>query len=341
MTDQVTEIGLILYPGVQMAAVLGMSDLFGAANGVVARRRQGAARVLRIAHWQDGVRIHDTLPEAETTPAVLIVPPSFGEPIPREAALLHADWLRKCHSNGAALGSICTGAFVLGETRLLDGRTVTTHWTFDEQMRERFPKVRLDLDRMVIEDGDIITGGGAMSWVDVGLKLVDRFLGPDVMVETARTLLVDPPHREQRYYSGFAPHLSHGDADVLKVQHWLQATGAREIELSRLAEEAGLQERTFLRRFKKATDLTATEYIQRLRISKARELLQFGSLTVDQIAWEVGYGDTSAFRKVFTKIVGLTPAGYRQRFRVYVSQTGKQKEPRRGRKMSQNSYRPS
>lgn len=316
MPDQIAEIGLLLYPGAQMAAVLGMTDLFGTANGIVSARRQNAARPLRISHWQDGARVHDSGPDAETSPAVLIVPPAFGSPITRQDALPHAEWLRACHAAGTALGSICTGAVVLAETGLLDGRTITTHWTFDQHMRERFPKVRLDLDRMVVEDGDIITGSGAMSWVDVGLKLVDRFLGPDVMVETARTLLVDPPHREQRYYSGFAPNLTHGDTAVLKVQHWLQASGAKEVELSRLVAESGLEGRTFLRRFKKATGLTTTDYIQRLRMTKARELLQFGTMPVDQVAWEVGYGDTSAFRKVFMRITGLSPAAYRQRFRT-------------------------
>ena len=209
MPDQIAEIGLLLYPGAQMAAVLGMTDLFGTANGIVAARRQNAVQPLRISHWQDGARVHDSAPGADTSPAVLIVPPVFGSPITQQDALPHAEWLRARHAAGTALGSICTGAVVLAETGLLDGRTITTHWTFDQHMRERFPKVRLDLDRMVVEDSDIITGGGAMSWVDVGLKLVDRFLGPDVMVETARTLLVDPPHREQRYYSGFAPNLTH------------------------------------------------------------------------------------------------------------------------------------
>ena len=315
MPDQIAEIGLLLYPGAQMAAVLGMTDLFGTANGIFAARRQNAARPLRISHWQDGARVHDSAPDADTSPAVLIVPPAFGSPITQRDALPHAEWLRARHAAGAALGSICTGAVVLAETGLLDGRTITTHWTFDRHMRERFPKVRLDLDRMVVEDGDIITVGGAMSWVDVGLKLVDRFLGPDVMVETARTLLVDPPHREQRYYSGFAPNLTHGDTAVLKVQHWLQATGAKDVELSRLIAESGLEGRTFLRRFKKATGLTTTDYIQRLRMTKARELLQFGTMPVDQVAWEVGYGDTSAFRKVFLRITGLSPAAYRKRFK--------------------------
>lgn len=214
------------------------------------------------------------------------------------------------------LGSVCAGALVLGETQLLAGRTVTTHWSYDELLVSRVPDARVDTDRLLIDDGDIITAGGAMAWVDLSLKLVDRFLGPTIMLETARVLLVDPPGREQSYYSAFSPRLSHGDTAVLKVQHWLQSTGAKETDLATLARQAGLEPRTFLRRFQKATGYTTTEYVQRLRIGKAREFLQFGDLPVDAIGWEVGYSDPGSFRKVFTRLVGLTPGEYRRRFRV-------------------------
>ncbi len=155
-----------------------------------------------------------------------------------------------------------------------------------------------------------------MAWTDLGLKLVERFLGPVVMAQTARMMLVDPPGREQRYYSGFAPRLTHGDAAIVKAQHFLQASEGKEARLAVLAEPVGLEERTFLRRFQKATGMTATDYAQRLRIAKAQELLQFGQLPVERIAWEVGYSDPGAFRKVFLRIVGLSPGEYRQRFRA-------------------------
>lgn len=203
---------------------------------------------------------------------------------------------------------MCAGAFLLAETGLLNGRAATTHWTYAEAFSQRFPQVALDTDRMIIDDGDIITAGGLMSWTDLGLRLVDRFLGPTAMLGAAQILLIDPPGREQRFYSAFAPRLNHGDTVILGVQHWMQATGGKEAALSVLSRRAGLEERTFLRRFQKATGLTSREYAQRLRVSKARELLQFGSLSVDAIAWEVGYRDPAAFRKVFLRIVGLTPA---------------------------------
>ncbi len=319
---ETVEIGIVLYPGVQMAAALGLTDLFGVADRLARKKRQDQnTPLLRVSHWgregqaETPVRVFDTAPSAEGAPTVLILPPALGDPISRETAALYGDWLRESHGSGITLASVCAGALLLGESGVLATREVTTHWTYGDLLRERFPDVaRVDTDRLVIDDGDIITAGGVMAWTDLGLKMVDRFLGPTVMIETARHLLVDPPGREQRYYSTFSPKLTHGDAAVLKVQHWLQATGAQETSLAALAERAGLEERTFLRRFQKATGLTTTEYVQRLRVGKAQELLQFSTSPIDRIAWKVGYADTGAFRKVFARIVGLTPNEFRRRF---------------------------
>lgn len=313
------EIGLVIYPGAQMAAVLGMTDLFNAATEL-AGRKGGAGQALRVSHWrlEDGVPVRSDASgcaDAASRPCVLVLPPALGDPIPREDAAPFAVWLRECHASGIQLASICAGAFLLGETGLLRGRTITTNWVIAETFEVRFPDVDVDTDRLLSDDGDIVTAGGVMAWVDLGLKLIDRFLGPTVMLEIARQFVIDPPGREQRYYSTFSPRLLHGDAAVLKVQHWLQATEAREVGLDNLAAQAGLEERTFLRRFRKATGLTTTDYCQRLRVAKAQEALQFTSRSVDTIAMDVGYSDPGAFRKVFARIVGLTPGDYRKRFR--------------------------
>lgn len=314
------EIGLVLYPGAQRAAVLGLTDLLTAAVGLAARHGQQEEGSLRISHWEledaDGVptRVFDTAPGISSELTVLILPPSMAPPIAPEQAAPLSEWLRHHHQTGVILSSICAGAFALGETGLLAGRTVTTHWQYAEAFRARFPDACLDADRLIIDEGDLITAGGVMSWTDLGLRLVERFLGPSVMVETARMLLIDPPGREQRYYSVFSPNFKHSDSAVLEVQHWLQVTAARDTALSRLAAQAGLEERTFLRRFQKATGMTTTEYCQRLRVSKAQELLQFSRFPIDRVAWEVGYSDPGAFRKVFTRIVGLRPGDYRRRF---------------------------
>lgn len=316
------QIGILLYPGAQMSAVLGLTDLFHLANRSVKHRNATPSR-LRVRHLRAdgnsspslGFDSDQQAPEEERTSCdVLILPPSLEPPISPAATAPLARWLCKRHAEGAVLASICGGAFVLGETGLLAGRAVTTHWTYAQALQDRFPDARVDPDRLIIDGGDIISAGGLMSWTDLGLKLVDRFLGPVAMAETARMMLVDPPGREQRYYSGFVPRLAHGDAAILKAQHFLQASEGKEAGLSVLAEQAGLEERTFLRRFQKATGLTATDYAQRLRVAKAQELLQFGQQPVERIAWEVGYSDPGAFRKVFLRIVGLPPGAYRQRF---------------------------
>ena len=315
------EIGILNYDGAQAAAVLGMTDLLTAAAGI-ARKRHGVSRAfLRVSHWTraDGKRAPERVftsdpSKGDDRPAVIVIPPGLGDPIAETEARHYADWLRSEHSSGASLCSICKGAFLLGETGLLAGRTVTTHWSYEERLVSRFPDINVNTDRLIIDDGDILTAGGVMAWIDLSLMLIQRFLGPTIMVETARVFLVDPPGREQSYYSAFTPRLNHGDDAILKVQHWLQATGGKEMRLAVLAGHAGLEPRTFMRRFQKATGHTAGEYAQRLRVNKARDLLQFTRDPVDAIAWKVHYNDPGSFRKIFTRIIGLTPAEYRQRF---------------------------
>lgn len=316
------EIGLVSYPESQQAAVLGLTDLFVMGGRVAARHRKQTDPVVRVSHWRQEkpgaspTRVFDSAPGSTEGLTALIAPPSLIQPIDKEKAATWVSWLRAQHSNGVILSSVCAGAFLLAETGLLEGRTVTTHWVYADQFRQRFSGIRLDIDRLVIDDGDLVTAGGLMAWTDLGLRLLARFLGPTVMVETARLMLLDPPGREQRYYSAFSPNLTHGDAAVLKVQHWMQARAAKEIALPKLAAKAGLESRTLMRRFQKATGMTTTEYAQHLRVGKARELLQFATASIDKVAWDVGYGDPGAFRKVFTRIVGLTPGDYRRRFRA-------------------------
>jgi transcriptional regulator GlxA family with amidase domain len=321
------QIGLVLYPDVQQAAVLGLTDLFAVAGKIAASHLGQTESPLLVSHWRCEVPgalpvpVFESAPNVSGTLAALIVPPTLSKPITAQGAQPFTGWLKAHHAHGVIIGSVCAGAFLLGETGLLAQRPATTHWTYVEQFRNRFPQVRLDSDRLIIDDGDIITVGGMMAWTDLGLRLVDRFLGPTVMIKTAQMLLIDPPGREQRHYSVFSPLLTHGDSAVLKVQHWLQASGARDIALSTLAAQAQLEERTFLRRFQKATGMTTTEYCQRLRVGKARELLQFSTLSIERIAWEVGYSDPGAFRKVFTQIIGLSPSEYRRKFHAGPTQS--------------------
>lgn len=319
--DHYVEIGLLSYPDSLISAIYGLNDLFRIAN-LVASRHEGLQRPgIRVSHWQyteagEIECIQDSHPGKPHELVYIILPPSLIEPEPAQAALPISKWLNRNHQRGSTLCSVCAGSFLLAAAGLLKQREATTHWLFSDLMARRFPDTRVNTDKMIIDDGDIITAGGIMAWQDLGLRLVQRILGPTLMLETARFLLIDPALREQKFYSIFSPQLYHGDEPILKVQHWLQANGARDVTLPAMAEKAGMERRTFLRRFQKATGMTPTEYCQHLRIGKGREMLELTQQTVDQIAWSVGYEDPGAFRKVFHKIIGLTPGEYRTRFSV-------------------------
>lgn len=321
-STEIAEIGVLLYPGAQLAAVYGLTDLFQLAGRLAAQLGGGSAAQVRVTHWQtkaagdDPAVVFDTHPQTAAQPAFLIVPPCLGARLEPAVSAKLARWLKSRHAGGASLCSVCVGTFLLAETGLLDGRAATTHWSCGDELARQFPAVRVDADKLIIDDGDIISAGGLMAWTDLGLRLVERLLGSTVAVQTARFLLVDPSGREQRHYSNFSPRLQHGDEAILKVQHWLQATGAKEVSLALMAARAGLERRTFLRRFQAATGMKPTEYCQHVRVAKAREALEFSKRSIDQIAWQVGYADSGAFRKVFLKVVGLSPGDYRRRFGV-------------------------
>jgi transcriptional regulator GlxA family with amidase domain len=162
--------------------------------------------------------------------------------------------------------------------------------------------------------GNIITAGGFLSWVDVGLFLVDRILGPAMRAKTARFVLSDPAAGEARYFTGFAPPQTHGDRAVLKAQEWVHMRDGRGVSLAAMATAAGLERRTLLRRFASATGMTPIKYCWAVRIARARELLEGGDTSQKQIAQSLGYKDVASFARVFRKAVGSAPGAYRKRF---------------------------
>jgi transcriptional regulator GlxA family with amidase domain len=317
------EVGILLYPGAQLASILGLTDMFLVANRFSLEHGGTEARQLAVSHWEDNgfggssiIRTFSSHAPGRQLLDWVIFPPTL-ETQPGGGTLARClDWARAQHARGSVLCSVCGGAFLLAATGLLDGKSATTHWSYSQKIGEEYPRIDFDTAKLIIDHGDVVTAGGLMAWVDVALKLIDRFLSPTVMLATAKYFLVDPAGREQRFYASFTPAMNHGDEAVLKVQRMFHGGGSRGKTVSELAAMVSLGQRTFLRRFERATGLTPTEYVQTLKIGKARELLEFTKLTIQEIAFKLGYEEVSSFGRVFRRIVGLAPRDYRNRFGV-------------------------
>lgn len=223
-------------------------------------------------------------------------------------------WLQQQHQRGCYIASMCTGAFVTAQAGLLDGRCATTHWAFSEQFAQRFPLVNLQTERTVTEDGQIMCSGGSTSGTDLLLHLIRKFASPQLAAECAKKLLVDISARSQTPYACTTFKKSHTDAEILRIQIWLENRIGTSITMEQVADEFGLSMRNFIRRFKAATDQTPILYLQNLRIEKAKHLLESSQLAFDQITQKVGYEDGNSFRRLFKQRVGLVPSTYRKRF---------------------------
>jgi transcriptional regulator GlxA family with amidase domain len=294
------QIQILDYPGAQQSAVLGIRDLMDFAAKLTELSGATAHRA-EICYTPKEGAVAVILP-----PALSLAPP-----------VLPAGWkerLIRLHQGGTVLASVCSGAFLLAETGLVDRRQVTTHWRHAAAFRERFPHVVTDIDRLLVDLGDVVTAGGVMAWTDLTLHMIERFGGRKLMLDVAKMFVVDPPEREQSHYASFLPNFKHADASILTVQHMLQENISATYTLAGLAQAATMSERSFLRRFKKATGLSPVAYIQSLRVEAARSRLELTKVSFERLSWDLGYNDSATFRSVFKRITGLSPSDYRRKF---------------------------
>lgn len=318
---QSIHIGILRYPGVQESTLLGLKDMFIMASQLARTVTEQSFPQLQV----DIIDLEDKIDYTdiaflksyaqEKYFSVIIVPPDLNGISSVSIDDMYIKFLKRHHQQGTILASVCTGAFLLANTGLLTNRSVTTHWQYGNIFKQYFPEIILKIDKLLVEDKDIITTSGGMCWGDIGLCLINRLLGPTVMEKTSKMCLLQPFRREQRYYSIFEPQKDHSDNNILKVQRWIETAKIKEpITLKTLSNVSKLKIRTLQRRFVKATGLNITEYIQRYRVKQSQVFLEYTDMPVKQIAHNVGYHDGNAFSKVFTKIVGLKPNIYRQAF---------------------------
>lgn len=305
MTKRI-KVTIIQYPNAMESAIYGLKDLLTLANKISSEQDIESLFATKIMKAEDvnGVDMAD----------IFILPPSLDGEYHETPGNNLLSAILSNHQNGAVICSACAGAFILARTGLLDNRTVTTHWQLKEKFELEFPKVSLNIESLLINDGDIVTAGGLMSWIDLGLEIVAQYTKPSIMRALGKFLIVDTGRREQKYYVSFSPKLNHGNKAILKVQHFIQTNFEQPINIAMLADKAYMSERTFFRQFTEATKIKPTLYVQKIRVQKACELLETTSRSFEQISSTVGYDDVNSFRKVFIKLMGLSPSAFRARF---------------------------
>jgi transcriptional regulator GlxA family with amidase domain len=223
-------------------------------------------------------------------------------------------WLKRKHRQGAAIASTCTGAALLAEAGLLDGKAATTHWGVVEEYRRRYPAVDWHPELFIAEADDIYTGGGVYASLDLSLYLVEKYAGHEVAVQCGKSLLIDTPRTWQSGFAAPPSRPAHADEAILAVEGQLREGFHRSLSLDEVAHRAGMSRRNFARRFKQATGDAPLTYLHKLRVEQAKHLLEAGPRTVQEVAIAVGYEDVPHFRRLFRRYAGITPSAYRQRF---------------------------
>ncbi len=247
----------------------------------------------------------------------LVVVPGLNDDLESSFAVnaAWAPWIAKWHQAGATVASSCSGAFLVAEAGILDGLSATTHWMYADAMQRQYPAVDVEPKRLIIDHGQVITSGGATTFLDLALYLVERFGGRERANAAARVLLIDGARTSQLpYVISSADHRDHDDDIVHHVQTLIDADLSRTLRVETLAEQSATSPRHLARRFRAATGHSPQAYIRLRRVQAASRLLESSDQPISTIARQVGYRDPAAFRRAFRQRFDLTPTEYRTRY---------------------------
>ncbi len=227
------------------------------------------------------------------------------------------DWIRWCYTGGTVLATVCSGALMLAEAGLLDGQDVTSHWGYCDALSVKYPSLRVHPHRALVVSGEgsrIVMAGGGTSWQDLALFLIARFVGIEEAMRVARVYLIDWHDMGQQPFAALTCTRQVEDGVISDCQVWLAEHYDQLNPVAAMVERSGLTERSFNRRFAQATGMSPMEYLHTLRLEEAKQILETTNLSIDAVANEVGYAESSFFGRLFRRKVGITPAQYRKRF---------------------------
>ena len=226
------------------------------------------------------------------------------------------DWIREQYKQGAGVASMCAGSFMLASTGLLSGRICSTHWAFADEFKHIFPNVDLQTDKLITDENGIYTNGGAYSFLNLLLYLVEKFYDRKAAVYCAKYFQIDLDRNRQSEFLIFTGHKNHNDDVILSVQTFMEGNYQDKTSIEDLCVKFGLSRRSFDRRFIKATGLRPLDYLQRIKVEVAKKEFESSRKSVSEVMYKVGYNDTKAFREVFSRITGTTPIDYKAKYNI-------------------------
>ncbi len=224
------------------------------------------------------------------------------------------NWIEQQYKNGAEIASICTGVFMLASTGLLDGKSCSTHWSAADVFRNMFPKVHLQTDKLITDENGIYTNGGAYSFLNLMIYLVEKYYDRQTAIFCAKVFQIEIDRQSQSAFTIFTGQKLHGDEVIIQAQTYIENNLHEKISVEELSSRFSVGRRNFDRRFVKATGNTPVEYTQRVRIESAKKAFETSRKTINEVMYEVGYSDVKAFREVFKKITGISPLEYRSKY---------------------------
>ena len=224
------------------------------------------------------------------------------------------DWIEKQYRAGAEIATICTGAFLLAASGLLDGKSCSTHWSVASAFRSMFPNVNLQADKLITDENGIYTNGGAYSFLNLVIYLVEKYYDRQTAIYCSKVFQIELDRNSQSAFSIFTGQKSHGDETVLKAQAYIESKLHEKVSVEHLSVRFSVGRRNFDRRFIKATGNTPVEYSQRVKIESAKKAIESSRKTINEVMYDVGYSDVKAFREVFRKFTGMSPLEYRNRY---------------------------
>ncbi|MEO6758855.1 MAG: helix-turn-helix domain-containing protein [Saprospiraceae bacterium] len=306
-----------------MAAVADVQYLFAAVNQFLTAAGKPALFEVQLVGLTRDVRINqglfsihtDRLLEEVGQTDLIFIPALSGDMSSAlERNQRFVPWLLRQYNAGAEVASMCIGAFLLASTGLLNGRPCSTHWLFANEFRSMFPEVKLVDGTIITEENGLYTSGGATSYWNMLLYLVEKYTNREMAILASKFFAIDIDRSSQSAFMMFNGQKDHEDEAVVLAQNYIEENFSEKITVDQLADQFAIGRRSFERRFKKATNNTVVEYIQRVKIEAAKRSLETSRKNINEVMFDVGYTDTKAFRDVFKKITGLTPLEYRNRY---------------------------